>query len=337
MPIGLGLCSSHAPSLFYSTYEGWERMHHNLNDGHPQPPETELETPQLISQRVPAIKSHFATLRDQIASYKPDTIIAIIGDQREWFDDSNIPNIAVYTGRDAWGFHCTGAMDEKPPANVQGNPRFRVKVPVDQHMSNQLLEGLIAQGFDVANVSGSNPLETHKSGIPHGWSNVAPHIQPDPENPIPIVLVFVNVDDGPPAILNGQRCLKLGKSIAKVCEKLDKRIAIFGSGGMSHDPRGPRSGWVDEPLDNWFFDQITNGTIANMKALFSFRSENLVGGTGELRCWIAVAGAIDYIRPGHNGVKVGYIPARKVTTGAGWAYWPIIEDKTPVGLQASKF
>ena len=331
MPIRLGLCSSHAPSLFYSTYEGWERMHHNLNDGHPQPPETELETPELIAQRVPVIKGHFATLREQLTSYKPDAIIAVIGDQREWFDDSNIPNIAIYTGGDAWGFHCTGAMDEDPPAKPEEDPRFRIKVPVDQELAKHLLVGLLDEGFDVANVEEMNPLGPRESGIPHGWSNVAPHIQPDPENPTPIVLLFMNVDDGPPVILNGQRCLKLGEAIAKVCEGLDKRIAIFGSGGMSHDPHGPRSGWVDEPLDNWFMNQITNGTMENMKALFSFRSENLVSGTGELRCWMTVAGAIDYVKPGHKGVNVGYIPARKVTTGAGWAYWPVIEERAAIG------
>src|SRR6266511_2054626 len=31
MPIQMAAASSHAPSLFFSTYEGWERMHHRLN------------------------------------------------------------------------------------------------------------------------------------------------------------------------------------------------------------------------------------------------------------------------------------------------------------------
>ena len=56
----------------------------------------------------------------------------------------------------------------------------------------------------------------------------------------------------------------------------------------------------------------------------------MVGGTGELSCWTVVAGAIDQISPGHKAVKVDYIPARKVTTGSGWAYWPVIEDETPI-------
>ena len=100
MPIRMGLCSSHAPSLFFSTYSGWQLMHHRLNDGHPQPPETELETEEVVNQRIPRIKENFATLKDEIAKFAPDVMVAIIGDQRELFDGSNIPNIAVYAGPD---------------------------------------------------------------------------------------------------------------------------------------------------------------------------------------------------------------------------------------------
>ena len=82
MPIRLGLCASHAPSLFYSTVTGWERMHHILNDGHPQPPETELEKPALIIQRISQIRENFASLRTQLESYAPDSIIVVMGDQQ---------------------------------------------------------------------------------------------------------------------------------------------------------------------------------------------------------------------------------------------------------------
>jgi hypothetical protein len=43
----------------------------------------------------------------------------------------------------------------------------------------------------------------------------------------------------------------------------------------------------------------------------------LRGGTGEIRNWIAVAGAYD----GSKGIVVDYIPARHAVTGLGFAYW----------------
>ena len=323
MPIRMGICTSHAPSLFFSTYDGWQRMHHRLNDGHPQPPETELENEELIAQRVPQIRQNFATIKEEVAKFRPDAIVAVIGDQREMFDGSNIPNLAVYVGPDTWTMHNTGLMDEDPMPSPY-DEKFRYPVKVDQELSSAILNGLVEDGFDAAIIEEMNAQSQPERGMPHGWGNPAPYLF---DLDVPMVLVLVNVDDGPPVILNGERCLAIGRSIARILEKSDKRIAIYGSGGMSHDPRGPRSGWVDEPLDNWFLDQLESGNADALKAMFSFRSENFVGGTGELRCWTVVAGAIDEVSKGHKAQRVDYIPARKVTTGAGWAYWPPIEEQ----------
>ena len=60
--------------------------------------------------------------------------------------------------------------------------------------------------------------------------------------------------------------------------------------------------------------------------MFSFRSENFEGGTGELRTWITVAGAMDYMKHGHKATLVEYIAARKAQTGCGWVYWPEVKD-----------
>jgi aromatic ring-opening dioxygenase catalytic subunit (LigB family) len=331
MPIQLGLASSHAPSLFSSTFDGWERTYQRMKRDRVQPHETEaIETKEEIERRVPRIKAAFETLKQQMADYAPDTLIVVMGDQREWFDASNIPNIAIYTGEaDVWGVHNTGAADEDPPAvPTEDYDRFRLDVKTDRDLAEKILKGLIDRGFDVARSDKMNPQSNPKRGVPHGLMNPMQHVLHRLD--LPVVMVWVNVDDGPPAILNGERTLELGRAIADICEGSAKRIAIYGSGGMSHNPGGPRSGWVDEPLDNWFMDQITDGKADNLKALFSFRSENLVGGTGELHCWMVVAGAMDQVKAGHQAVKVDYFAARKVTTGSGWAYWPQVQEPAAV-------
>ena len=86
---------------------------------------------------------------------------------------------------------------------------------------------------------------------------------------------------------------------------------------MSHDPRGPLAGWVDEPLDKWVLDRIARGEGAQLRELFTTDSPNLRGGTGEIRNWIITAGAFD----GINATVVDYIPARHAVTGLGFAYW----------------
>ena len=328
MPIQMGMSSSHAPGLFVSTVKGWERTHDRLHTsrGAVLSPETLLETPEVLADYSVRSKKAWQTLRDQLTAFKPDAFIAVIGDQREWFDASNIPNICVYNGPDTWTVHTTGAADEEPAGNPNEDPRFRYTMKIDRELSQTIADGLVKEGFDTALSSKMNPMSQPKRGVPHGIGNTAPHIFPDMD--LPVVIVFVNVDDGPPAILSGERCYQLGQAIARICEKSDKRIAIYGSGGMSHNPGGPRASWVDEPLDNWFLEQLTTGKMANLKAMFSFSSENFVGGTGELRCWITAAGAMDYVQPGHKAIKVDYMPARKTTTGCGWVFWP------PVGVPA---
>ena len=323
MAIQMAAASSHAPSLFFSTYNGWEKMHHRLNDGHPQPPETELENEDLIAQRVPQIQSNFARLKDESTKFKPDVIVAVLGDQREWFDGSNIPNLLVYTGPDTWTVHNTGLMDEEPTPDPY-DESFRYPMHTDQDLAKTLLDSLLEQGFDAAYTTDMQPQSQPKRGVPHGVGNVMPHSHPDLE--IPVIPLFVNVDDGPPVIMNGERCVELGRAVAKAFLKTDKRILITGSGGMSHDPRGLRSGWVDEPQDEWFLRQMREGNVNALKSMFSFRSELFRGGGGELRTWIVAAAAMDFMKPGHKAEWSDYIPARKVTTGSGWVYYPPISD-----------
>ena len=330
MPILMGLSSSHAPGLFQFHPEGWERVHEMLhtNRGAVLSPETLQETPEVLEERIVRIKHSWETFHDQLAAFKPDAFIAVIGDQREWFDSSNIPNIMVYNGPDQWGVRPSSFTPGTPPVS-RDDPSLRFPVHIDRELSGAIAEGLVKEGFDAAQSSKMNPMSQPARGVPHGFSSPAPHMLPDMD--LPVVLVYVNVDDGPPAILSGERCYELGQAIARICEKSGKRIAIYGSGGMSHNPGGPRASWVDEPLDHWFLDQLTTGQSTNLKSMFSFNSENFIGGTGELRCWITVAGAMDYVKPGHKAVKVDYIPARKTTTGCGWVYWPPID--VPAGAK----
>lgn len=54
-----------------------------------------------------------------------------------------------------------------------------------------------------------------------------------------------------------------------------------------------------------------------LKHLFTFDSDTMRGGTGEIRAWITVAGAMR--RP---ATVVDYIRAHHAKTGLAFAYWP---------------
>jgi hypothetical protein len=177
----------------------------------------------------------------------------------------------------------------------------------------------VADGFDIAVNRVQRPLGARHTA-PHALMRPLPLILPTLD--IPVVPIIIKTVERSPAVLTGKRCLELGRALARTCKPLRQRIAIYGSGGLSHDPRGPRAGWVDEPLDRWVLDQMTAGRPDALETIFSFQSAALQNGTGEIRCWIPVASAMDEMLPGHEAVLVDYFAARKSTTGCGWMYWP---------------
>src|SRR5207237_10493675 len=91
----------------------------------------------------------------------------------------------------------------------------------------------------------------------------------------------------PPA----RQCYELGLTIARALKDRPERVAIMASGGLSHDPRGPRAGWIDTSLDRWVLEQLRSGNAETLCHLFEFDSDTLRSGTGEIRSWIVVAGA----------------------------------------------
>jgi protocatechuate 4,5-dioxygenase beta chain len=105
-----------------------------------------------------------------------------------------------------------------------------------------------------------------------------------------------------------------------------ERIAIVATGGLSHEPGGPRYFWVDEAFDRWFLDLLRRGdhaaivdqcTTERMEAAGS-------GGTAELLAWLVAlaftAGPAEVL---------GYAPAVPWRTGTGFVVWDVAPADRP--------
>jgi hypothetical protein len=321
MPIELALASSHAPSLFAYTIEGWERAWRRFSGSTPPPPEIASENGPVIESYIKRAAHGFAALKEQVTAYGPEVVIVVAGDQDEWFGTANIPNIMMYTGTDdIVGVHNFGADDHDPPLNPRDDPeRFGVRLRVNSDVAKFIQKGLVTAGFDVASSEVQRP-RGNRPGAPHALVRPLPLILPSLD--IPIVPIIIKTVERSAAVMTGRRCLELGRRLAEICRSIDLRIAIYGSGGLSHDPLGPRAGWVDEPLDRWVLEHMQGGKPDALRSLFGFQSAALQSGTGEIRCWLPVAAAADTMQPGVRAVLVDYFPARKSTAGCGWMYWP---------------
>lgn len=306
MPVVLGLASSHTPSMFVSA-DKWPMVHQALVRDVPQPKELALETPSVIEDHVRRVNQGFAALEAQLVAAKPDALFIIGDDQNELFSNAMIPSFAIFVGDEAEGSYAIGFAGEKVADK-------RITLACSPAIAKIALNGLIERGFDFGFAEKLVPLARPEIGLGHAFTRIGRAMRLA-ENGIPAIPLFTNAYH--PPLPSAARCYALGQALRDIFANRAERIALYGSGGLSHDPRGPRAGWVDEPLDRWVLERIERGESDQLKNLFTTDSATLRSGTGEIRNWIAVAGAYDGIK----GTVVDYIPSRHAVTGLGFAYW----------------
>jgi hypothetical protein len=304
------LASSHAPGMWRAP-EAWprvlDRMPPEVRNHLPYTATVEIESLEIRQDYYTRIHAAFGVLREQFKAYRPDALIMIGDDQGDMFDVANNPTFSVYTGEDRiWG---RDVRDWKVP------PEQRQKVEFQNHveLSRHLAKGLIKRGFDIATLAKFDPRGAPERGVSHAVVNLAPEVDPGFE--VPIVCVFLN--EYFPPLPSAERCAQLGEAIADALADRPERVAIYASGGLSHFPGEFNMGWIDKALDRWILERLEKNDVEALKHLFTFDSDNMRSGTGEVRAWISVAAAMR--RPAKI---VEYVAAHCTLTGCGFAYWP---------------
>lgn len=111
---------------------------------------------------------------------------------------------------------------------------------------------------------------------------------------IPLVPVIQNCTV--PPVPDERQCYAFGQRLAEAIAALPDglRIGLLGSGGLSHEPGGPRYLEIDDAFDRWFLDLLAEGDHEKVlrEATLERMEEAGAGGTAELLAWIVVMGAI---------------------------------------------
>ena len=111
-----------------------------------------------------------------------------------------------------------------------------------------------------------------------------------PNYDLPIIPVNINCQ-GPP-LTPLHRAWEFGAALRRACDMVPEKIALVGTGGISHWPATPDSGKINEAWDMEFLDRLMRNDKA---ALLSYRDEEtyLEAGQGgfEIRTYIAAAAA----------------------------------------------
>lgn len=232
---------------------------------------------------------------------------------RDWIQD-NMPDVAIVVYNDhasAFGLNLIptftlGVAEEFPPADEGYGPR---KVPTavgDPDLAWHLAESLILDEFDMT--------IANEMSVDHGCTVPLSIMFDKPEQwPCKIIPLCVNVIQYPPP--TGKRCFDLGKAIRKAVEAYDKdiKVAIFGTGGMSHQLQGERAGLVNAEFDQSFLDRLTTDPVGLTK-IPHVEYMREAGSEGiELVMWLIMRGAMG--DDASETYKFYHVPASN--TGAG--------------------
>lgn len=150
------------------------------------------------------------------------------------------------------------------------------------------------------------------------WSVPLLYLTPDYD--VPLVPIHMNCIV--PPLPTPQQCYDLGRMIAEFvrdCRPAGERVAFMATGGLSHDPGGPKYFAVDEAFDRWFLGLLEDGDPEAIlrEATLDKMSAAGDGGTSELLAWIASVGIAD----GRKAETICYEPAVALRCGMGCVMW----------------
>ena len=179
-----------------------------------------------------------------------------------------------------------GCAEEFIPADEGWGPRPVPVVKGHPELAAHIAQSVILDEFDLTVVN--------KMEVDHGLTVPLSLMFGQPaEWPCKIIPLAVNVVLFPPP--TGNRCYNLGKAIRRAVESYpeDLRVAIFGTGGMSHQISGPRAGLINSEFDRAFLDALATDPkkAVGIKHVEYMREAGAEG--IEMVMWLVARGALD--------------------------------------------
>lgn len=305
----VGLAASFAPAMFRQAEE-WPKIHRWLTGEAPQPGELAEQMPGQVQRQIERVQSGFGTLREQLLAARPDALVVLASDNGRVFTSVQVPQFCTFLGEEIWGSTRFAELGEVAEDDI-------VRIPCAPEVAAFVQRELVEGGFDMSYSQVLRPLGEPEFGS--SVALVAPLQELLPDRGIPVIPIYVNTQRYPAP--SGRRCYAFGRALADILGERQERIALFASGGLSHDHHGSRAGWVDPPLDEWVLEQLSRGRGSALQRMFDVESDALRGGAAQVRLWAIVAGACEAL--GSKAMVVDYIPSYAAATGIGFAYWPL--------------
>jgi aromatic ring-opening dioxygenase catalytic subunit (LigB family) len=229
----------------------------------------------------------------RLAAARPDLIVMFVNDHLQNFAYDNLPAFCVGLAEAYDAPSPGGARFMKIPARrVPGRPEWALA----------LLEAALEAGFDPAY---SYEIES--------WDELSVPLHfLTPAGDVPVVPIYTNC--AAPPLPRPRRCHALGALVRRFIESrpAGERVALVGTGGISHWVGTPETGRINSDWDHWVLDHVARADLEPLLGL-TWDDIEREGGNGgqEIRNWLALLGAV----PGWKGEVLAYEPVPEWITG----------------------
>lgn len=257
------------------------------------------------------VREAYEQLGEDIRAAELDALIIVANDHILNYNPADYPDFVVGTAAEHVGpaewFKPWLALDEY---RMTGHPE----------VARILLDGLADAGLRV--VANDALMFDDNVSVPvtmTGFTDLG----------IPLVPLIQNCTV--PPVPDERASYAFGERLGEVIRTqlpADMRVGLLGSGGLSHEPGGPRYLEIDDIFDRWFLDLLAEGDHDRIlsEATFERMEQAGAGGTAELLSWIVVMGAIGQL----PCEVLGYVAVSDWRCGVGAVRWTL-PDAVSIG------
>jgi len=208
-------------------------------------------------------------MRSRIEATRPEALIVVAAEHFANFFMDNMPTFAI-----GMADHYDGPIEDPEWLGID-----KVRVPGDRGLSERFIQQVM-QTADIA--------YAEEWRFDHGIMVPLHFLSPDFD--VPVIPVNINCQGPPIAPL--ARAWNFGEAIRRAADTLPERLALVGTGGISHWPATPDSGKINEAWDRDFLDRWCRN---DRDTLLDYTDAETYADAGqggfEIRTFLAVAAA----------------------------------------------
>ncbi|MAL01651.1 MAG: hypothetical protein CL536_05830 [Alcaligenaceae bacterium] len=207
------------------------------------------------------------TMREKLVAARPDVLVVIAPDHFSNFFIDNMPSVCVTLNSDYQGpVEKWLEMDE---ISVPGMPEFA--------------QSILAHAYQ----NDIEPAMAHDVKLEHGV--IIPLSLLTPQFDVPVIWVMQNCQV--PPLMSLKRCYDFGRSIRQAIDNSGLRVAVVGTGGLSHSPGAPEAQTLLPSFDKHFLELLAQPDREKLLSISNASQDEAGFGAWEIRLWITALGA----------------------------------------------